>query len=881
VDEELAFHLEARVHELMGAGASRESARAQAHAEFGDTEGVTATLTAIGARIARRDRRAGWRGAVVQDLRYVIRALAAAPGFTFVTVATLALGIGANGALFRVIDPLFFRAPAGVRDAATVARLYVRTPPMTQPDGRSQSVTRFTHYPGFRAIAARMPAGSVTGYIARRSGLGRGEEPPKTGTAWIAPAYFSLLRVGPPVIGRYLTDEECSVPSTAHVAVISEQEWRSRYGGSATILGTSIEFDGVAFTIVGVAAAGFAGVDVDTVAYWVPIGTLPFPFQPPWYQERSSRSVQMLTRLAGPSGPIASAATAAFRTHAPTREQRFEVVTAPLLVSRGPLGATTEESISARLAIVALIVLGIACANAAGLQLARAVSRRREIAVRLALGMSRGRSVSLFFSESLVLSLAGGALSILVAWVGGAAARRTLLPDISWSGPTIDARLLTFAITASLLVAALTALPAVSSVARERLAPVLRSDGRGGGDPQSRLRSALLIAQVAFSVVLLVGAAAFIRSLRTVTSIDTGYEVDKLMTVSLRAEVGLLGRAHGAEILALLKSRLDMHPSVASVALVGVAPLSGYVSTDLFHRDGTAVPVERDRVPSYMTVTPGFFHTAGIAIERGRDFDARDSVGATPVVIVNRAMATLVWPGGSAIGQCVRMGTPTRPCLEVVAIAENTNRDGLLDSGGGRLPLYFVPQAQARGEFAEPAHALVRTADRTDAEAAAEIVRSAVRTALPAGVYATVTPLARSFDRQLRPWQLGTRLFTVFGLLALLVASIGIYTTMAFSVRRRTREMGIRIALGAAQASVARLVLGEGLRLVVAGLLIGSVAAVASGRLIQSLLYQTAPSDPTILGAATATMLIVAVAGCLAPAVRASRVDPSITLRAD
>jgi predicted permease len=589
----------------------------------------------------------------------------------------------------------------------------------------------------------------------------------------------------------------------------------------------------------------------------------------------------MLVRTSLPWAELEGAATAAFRAGAPTREHAQSIVAAPAIEGRGPLDATNEEALSVRLAGVALLVLFIACANAAGLLLSRSVSRRREIAVRLALGMSQGRTASLLLAESLVLSLAAGIVSLFVAQVGGEALRQTLMPDVSWSGTLIDGRLAAFAMAVSFLVAAVTGVPAVLSARRASLTPVLRSDGRGGGERPSRLRPALLVAQVALSIVLLVGAAAFIRSLLTATSIDTGYNVDQLLTLTLRADAGLLPQAKRTEILEQLHPMLAANPLVESVALTGVAPLSGYVSVQLFRRDGSPIPGAAAESASYMTVSPGFFSTAGITFERGRDFNAGDVSGAPPVVIVNRAMAGALWPGAEAIGQCVRMSMADRPCLDVVGVVENTNRDGLIDKGNGQSPLYVVPQTQAGGEFASPRIALIRLADAHAADRSAEGVRAVVRGWLPSGVYATVAPLAHSFDRQLRPWRLGTRLFTAFGLLALLVASVGIYSTMAFSVGRRTREMGIRLALGAARSSVVALILHEGLRLVVIGLLAGGAIAVYLGRFIQSLLYQSSPSDPIVLAAACGVMVVVAIAGCLVPASRASRVDPSVTLRAD
>jgi predicted permease len=841
---------------------------------------VKTGLTTIDMRIAKRQRRTRWVDAWIQDLRYVVRSLSAARGFTLLTVATLALGIGANGALFTVVDRLFLRDPTGVHGARDIVRLY-RYMPGSNLDGRSQPYSGFIHYPGFDSIADAMPAGSITGYVKSRHRLGRGEDPPQTETAWVAPYYFSLLRVGSPTLGRYLTDDECQVPSNARVAVISFKEWKRRYGGDPGVLGTAVEFQGTVFSIVGVAARGFDGVDVDSVSYWMPMGTFPFPFQPPWYQDRSFISVRMLVRGAQPGAQLETVATAGFRAGTPAREQRQSIVAASLIESRGPLNATNEEALSIRLGGVALLVLFIACANAAGLMLARSMSRRTELAVRLALGMSQGRTASLLLAESLVLSVAAGAASLVVAYLGGGALQRTMLPDVEWVGALLDGRLVIFALAVSFVVAVVTGLPAALSATRAGLAPVLKSDGRGGGERPSMVRPVLLVAQVSLSIVLLVGAAAFTLSLYRATSIDTGYNVDQLLTLRLRAEVGLLPRAQTTEVLEQLRPLLKGHPSVQSVALAGTAPLSGYVISQLFRRDGSKIPSAGELSPSYMTVSPGFFQTAGVTIDRGRDFTADDTTGAPPVVAVNRAMATALWPDTDAIGQCFRMGTADRPCLEVVAVVENTNRDGLIDKGRGQSPMYFVPQPQARGEFASPFYAIVRLTDGHTAEAAAAGVRSAVRGSLPEGVHATVAPLAQSFDRQLRPWRVGTWLFTSFGLLALVVASVGIYSTMAFSAGRRTREMGIRVALGAARSSVVSLILREGLVLVLIGLVAGGTIAIFLGRFIESLLYQSSPSDPVVLISASLVMLVFAIAGCLVPALRAARVDPTITLRAE
>jgi putative ABC transport system permease protein len=879
VEDEVTFHFEERVREGMRAGLSRTEAEARAHLEFGDAGAVRIELETIDLRIDARRRRASVVDALRLDLRYVIRSLTSAPGFTVLVVVLLAVGMGANGALFTVVDRIFFREPSGVGHPPTISRLY-RTVSANNPlgDGR---LGKYLHYPGIKSITGGLPPGTFAGYMDRLLPLGHAEDAPQVRTAWVTSQYFSLLQVPSPALGRYLSDDECRVPSTAKVAVISHAEWQRRHGGRPDILGTAVEFQGHPFTIVGVAAPAFGGIDVDVVAYWMPLGAFPYPFKEPWYELRYDQSIRMIARSSQPRDQLAAAATAAFQAGEPPRQAPKPIVAGPLVEARGPMKATTEEAIAVRLSLVALVVLVIACANAGGLILARSLARRREIAVRLALGMSRGRTASLFVVESLVLSLAAGVLSVALAAVGGMAMRQTLLPDVVWAGTIVDGRLALFALALSFVVALVACVPAVIGGAREGLAPVLKMAGRGGGERSPRLRNALLVVQVALSVVLLAGATAFIRSLYTATSIDTGYDVERLLTLSVRKNVGILPAAEQAAALHQLVTTLGAHPAVESVALSGSSPLAGSITPKLFRQDGSALPGAGDLSPSYMTVTGTYFRTAGIPLVDGRGFGRDDRPGGAPVVVVNQTMADAIWPGRTAVGQCLRMGTPDAPCRSVIGVVANTHRDGLVEKPQGRAPLYFVPQGQATGEFAAPYAMLIRTAAGFDVDEAAEIVRRDVRGVLPPNVIARVAPLAASFERQLRPWRLGSQLFSAFGLLALLVAAAGVYSSNAFSVARRTREMGIRMALGAAGSRVVALVMRESLALVLAGVGVGVVAAIGSARLVESLLYQTSAADPIVLAAASTVMLIVALAGCAIPALRAARVDPTITLRND
>jgi predicted permease len=880
VDDEIRFHFQERIEALVADGHSREAATAIAHEEFGDPEAVRHTLTAIDTRIAGRRRRVAWLEFIRQDSQYACRSLAATPGFTLLVVATLALGIGANSAIFSLVDHLFFRPPAGVRDANDLTRLYRRVDVGGPAGGVSMAVTPSTHYPGVHDIEAALPAGAnLTAYTDRRAQIGRGETPPTIHAAWVGPRYFSVLGVGAPSLGRYPTEDESRVDHPAALAVISFAQWRDRFGGEAGAIGRTLELSRTTYTIIGVAPPGFAGVDVDAVDVWLTLGSLPFSFEPPWYQQRGASFLRVIVRGGSWSrDQIASAATAAYRAGAPSRESTYAVLAGPLLEARGPGTPSSEVTISTKVVGVALLVLLIACANAANLLLARSMQRRREIAVRLALGVSRARLASLFVVESLVLSLAAAAVSLLIAAWGGAAMRRTLMPDVNWASAPLDLRVAAFAFAIAMVTALATGLPSALRAGREGLTAALKTDARAGGLQRSRLRTGLLVMQVALSFALLVGAVAFVRSLLTAEGIRTGYDTERLMVIKLRFDSGGYERNRAAALLREIVDRMRARPGVADAALSGMQPLSGYASNSLFRPDGSEVPHAGELQPSFLYVSPGFFRTSGIALVKGRDFEVSDSALAQ-VMIVNRSMAARLWPGQDALAQCLRVGKGDQPCLPVVGVADDTHRNGLINKAGSLAPMYFRPITSGPAEFGTPSVAIVRTANEVTARELAGNVLTDLRAMLPAGVYASVTPMRDTFAGELRPLSLGTTMFTAFGLLALVVASIGTYTTTSYSVSQRTREMAIRIALGSPSSRLLRLVVRDGLMPVLAGIGIGIGLAFAFGRLIEALLYETSPADPWVLAIAVCTMTVIAAIGCLVPASRAARVDPIAALK--
>jgi predicted permease len=869
VDDEIQFHFQERIDALIAEGLPRAEAAARARDEFGNPEDVRRRLTAIDRRMASGRRWSAWRDLLSQDLRHAVRALRAAPALTGLVVVTLALGIGANAATFSLVDRLFLRPPAGVGDPEQLVRLYQRS---SGPRG----VARI-HYPGFDAIVTRLPPDmSATAYSTSRTPIGRGETPPLTNVAWVAPRYFSVVRAGAPALGRYFTDVEAAVEASSALAVISFRQWMARYDGDADVIGTRIELSHTWYTIIGVAPRGFSGIDVDAVDYWATMGAWLPRTTPPWYH-RTNRGLRVLIRAPDRSHEhVGDIATAAYRAGVPTRGSPPVLLAGPVSEARGPAPWSTEITISTRLVGVAVAVLLIACANAGNLLLARAMQRRGEIAIRLALGITRARLLRLFLVESFVLSCLAAVVSLLVAAWGGAALRELLLPDVTWTDPVLGVRVLAATFGIAIATTLLTGLPPAWRAGRSGLTPALRSGARDTGGPRSRLRTTLLVTQLALSLVLLVGAVAFVRSLMTVRSARTGYDIDSLLLVRLRYDDGAFRRDRTAELLEHLVPQLRAHPGVAGAALSGMAPLSGWFFRNLFRQDGSPIPDA-----SYTTVSPGFFRASGIQLLRGRDFDAGDTRNGARVMVVNEAMARAFWPGEDAMGQCARIEKASEPCVSVVGLVENTHRDGLIDENDGQAPMYFVPLAQDTGEFAAPSLAVVRSAERSLSKPLIDGLRADLRRALPPGVYASVEPLAGSFSRQLRPFVLGSTLFAVFGVLALIVASVGTYSALAYAVSRRTREMGIRLALGAPPVNLLRLVVAEGLRPVMIGIGAGLLIAIVSGRAIAAMLYRTSASDPLVLVVSAAALAAVAALGCLVPGLRATRVDPIAVLRSE
>jgi predicted permease len=881
LDEELAFHRAQLERDARAGGASPE-------------EAAWAARRALGSTLrAKADARARWSlpalDRVLHDLRYALRGLRRAPGFTAGVVLTLGLGLGANVAMFGIVDRLLFRPPPLLRDPVTAHRVHVFR---TRRGG--EELGGGSQYARYRDIARWTRSFSaVAGFAQRELAVGTGDASREMHVGVVSPSFFGFFDA-PPALGRYFTEAESTPPNAARVVVLSWAMWQTAYGGRPDALGTALQVGSTAYTVVGVAPRGFVGlwadrppaVFVSLAAYaasesWMRGGRWWTAYDWGWMSTMVRRKPDVSTPEAN-----ADLTSAIVRSFAAQREQdptappltvsRPRAVVGSILEQRGP-GTSSDAKVAAWVAGVSGIVLLVACANVANLLLARALRRRREIALRLALGVTRRRLLGQLLAEAMLLAALGGLAGLAVAQWGGVALRAFLLERSEAPAGIHDPRTVWFAAGAALLVGALTGLAPILQAGRDgplrghSLTDDLRAGARDGGYRTSRTRSTLLVLQGALSALLLVGAGLFVRSLLTLERFRLGYDPDPVLLV----ELNMRGVAQDSARMVGLRHRLleaaKATPGVQSASLQSAAPFWNTRSTALFV-DGVD-SVGRLGSFRYNTVSPEHFATLGTRLLRGRGLDEADVEKGPRVMVVSEAMGRVLWPGRDPIDQCVRVRADTAPCTRVVGVAEDIQQE---DLGADRGFYYYLPAAQVMPQVGG---LFVRA--RGDAARVREAVRARLQREMPGAAYVTVTPFAEIVGRQKRSWLLGATMFTAFGGLALVIAAVGLYSVIAYDVAQRARELSVRVALGARARDVARLVVTRGVHFALAGILLGTVTARAAATRLQPLLFEQSATDPVVYGAVGALLLLVAVAASVAPALRAARTDPNTALRAD
>jgi macrolide transport system ATP-binding/permease protein len=820
---------------------------------------------------------------MLQDLRYGLRTLAKSPGFTVVAVLSLALGIGANTAIFSLVNAAILK-PIPVDEPQRLAAIFMT-------DERNPGNLPLSHL-NYKDLRDQNQAFTgMAGYTFAQVNWSTGSESEQIPLQVVSGNYFSLLGVSP-ALGRAFLPEEDRVATP--VIVLSHGFWERSLGRDGAIVGRTLTINRTGFTVVGIAPEGFTGLVLGAnPSGWVPMA-IHDVVQPnfDWYEQRRGlflfafgrlRPAVTLDQASAELRTLFAGLEAAFPVENKGRSAAAVAVLDARLNPQGQAGAPIVRLSIILMAVVGIVLL-IACANVANLLLGRAARRRKEIALRLALGAGRLRLIRQLVTESTVLSVAGGALGLLLAyWLLDVLVAADLeLPLPVGPDLAIDRRVLAFTTMLAVGTGLIFGIaPAIQS-SRPDVVPVLKNEVIPSGTAHRgvrgffALRQVLVVAQIALSLVSLVAAGVFLRSLTRAERTETGFETSGVLVMNFNLgregytpDRGQLFYEHAATQVAAL-------PGVRHAAVAQTAPLAGGLLRSVFPEGQDTTT--RDRILVQVnSISPGYFETIGIPLLRGRDFTRTDTTGAPLVVIVNETMAERFWPNQDAVGKRFRFfgddGFTT-----IVGVARNSKYNGVAEEP---IPFIYQPLMQ---NYTPQATLHVRAAGRAAGSAAAlaGAVRREVQAIDPTLSVFNVRTLEDQVFDSLAPQRTNVIILTTFGALALVLASIGLYGVASYAVTQRTREIGVRMALGAGRGRVLRLVLGQGLLLVAVGVAAGLLAAVALMSLVPAaLLPNVSVRDPSTLAATAALLSAVAMTASAIPAYRATRIDPLVALRVD
>jgi putative ABC transport system permease protein len=868
VDTELAFHLEMRIAELVRLGHTPADAERRARDEFGDLEFTRNYCQSMDqgteTRMRLSERIADWR----QDVRYAARTLRRRPGFAFISLLTLALAIGANSAVFSVARAVLL-APLPYASPSELMRLYgsdVKDPTSRWPFSPADYLDFVTQQKSFAALGG-METTTAT-WVPEKG------EPEILSPLYVTPNLFpNVLRV-PAQYGRSFTADEGETGKDQKV-ILAQRFWRRAFGGDRGAVGRRMRLGGENYEIVGIMPSSFSmGLNEDL---YFPLGL--GDAMADAVRARKQHYVHVFGRLK--SGVLPAAALAELVTIAKRLEGEYPASNTDRTVSMMPLHdwmvGDAKQGI-VLLQAAALLVLLIACANLSNLTLSRAIGREREMAVRAALGAGRGRLVRQLLTESVMLSVVGGVIGIAVA----AVATRALLAINPRALPAMftvstDSRVVGFSILASIVTGVLFGLIPALSVARADLHSSLKDAGRGSssGRGSERVRQVLVVAQIGLAVMLLIGSGLLIRSFAKLTSASTGFDVEHVLTAQLRAGGSRYDSASAVNRFydEVLRS-VGASPGVVAVGAVTMLPTQGDVGTSL-RVEGRQV--DEGHLPDlgYLAVRGDYFKAVRGRLIAGRLFETSDRADGPAVALLNETAAKRNFPEGNAIGARVRIGPdPNGNPITIIGVVADMRDQGLGAPVRPTIIMNHVQQAWDRSMSIA-----VRTIG--DPNAAAAALRRAVKEADPLLAIRQVRTLDDVVSSSLAPRRFSLGLVSTFAAIALALAAIGIYGVLSYAVTARTREFGVRIALGASARSVLMLVARQGLAWSLTGLAFGIGGAIAAGRLIAGMLYGVGALDVwTYVGVAGGLLVVVSVA-CLVPATRATRVDPITAMRAE
>lgn len=867
VDDEIAFHLRERTDALIARGWEPEPALAEARRRFGEESEARPALIDAAMRRERHLALLERLDALRLDLRLAARGLRRAPLFALGTALAFALGIGTNATMFSVLDRLLLRPPPGV---ATPENVYTLRP--VSHDAIS--------YPEFVALRhAVRPIAAVSASLAPPLPFTRAEAGPVHLT-FVDADYFRMLgaRVA---LGRAISEADTQLPDGSPVAVLGFGFWQRTFGGDPSVVGQTITLGAERIRIIGVAEQGFNGVDTRPCNIWLPLplaGRLTF-IGPRW-QTTESSWLRVVARLAPGASPrlLADRATALHRARQSAFANRDTagMVIRSILPSRAE-HLSPEARVASLLGVVSLAVFILACTNAITLMLARAFRRRREVAVRMAIGVSRKRLAVQCLIEAVCLSAFGGCIAFAVAAAGSAFMRGFLLQGFAWDGPLVDARTSIYIGCATLVAGTLSGAASAFVLLRRFDVSSALSQGRTGSGYRHRAISMLVAVQAALAATLAVGGLLFGNSLMRIRVTPLGMDVPHVVVVAPDARAVNASSANADAMFAEFRAQVSRVPTVRSVAVTQGLPYAWYIASPLSVPGDASIP-ERARRPWVSAVTPEYFATIGTHIVAGRAFvDADDRATSEGVAIVGLTLAKALWPTTSAIGRCVRLGADSMPCLHVIGVAEDI-RESPLERSDALDTRVYVPLSQRPAAYGS--RALIARVSG-DPAMAIHAIRSAIDPSSASVAAPDIWPMQTRLDPELRPWQLGAAIFGAFSVLALGLAVLGVYSVIAYGVAQRTHEMGVRIALGARRRHILSLVGSDGVRLVGAGLLAGLVSAALLAPLVQPLLFETSARSVTTYALVTFLMITAGIAASIIPAMRASRTDPMSAMRTD
>ena len=872
LDQEIRDHLELATQENIDRGMTPEEARHAALRKFGNVTRVQEEVRQVWSFV--------WLEQLLQDLSYGARVLRKSPGFSVIAVLTLALGIGANAAIFSVVDWLILR-PLPVPDPGQLTYLVAQRSDGGYENGFS--------YPNLEDI--RKETTSVFSSVAgvetfQMDGLNVDGNTTPIWTNYVTGDFFELLGIRP-ALGRFILPSEGRVAGADPVLVISYSFWQTKFGGDAHIIGKRVSINGHPVTIIGVAPKGFHGAlaILNTQGY-LPLGMAATNLvnKSDFLVNRQDATDLILIARLKPGGSPAGAGPS-LNLAAQRIAQQYPRVDNWKSMRAAPLGAAPPSAdpsnplneIAGIFLMLAGIVLLLACMNIANLLLVRASVRRREMAVRSALGAGRTRLLRQMFTESILLAVlgcAGGvAFGFLASRAFGAINLRSALPIVldfqfSW-------RVFAYAIGAASLTGVAVAVVPALRASRVNLSEVLNQGGRTVTAGRLRLRTALVVAEVSGSLMLLIVAGLFLRSLGMVQHVDLGFDPGRVLNFSMDPRGAGYNDERGSQFFHEILGRTRAVPGVQSASIAASVPMGLSEYGDSLKIDGYQPPKDQPApVAGYNAVSPGYFETMRIPLLRGRAFLDADNLSSSRVAIINEAMANRYWPTQNPIGRSFVMGEDPGHAVQVVGIVKNSRTGSISDTIG---PYFYLPFAQ---KYVKPGTLLIRTS-ATDPGSMSHEMLGVIRSVEPAMPVFDVQTMTEALDTPNGTlfYKMGAGLAGALGVLGLLLATIGVYGVISYSVAQRTQEIGVRIALGARRSQIVKMMLRQGLVIIAMGVVIGVVLAAASSQIMSDLLVGVRPLDPLTYGAASLFLALISLVACYAPARRATRVDPIVTLR--